>query len=1094
MPSELPDELKCLRREDVFVLRPFVLHQGSPKRMEAGYIVKDERSAISWKNKSVVDCIADLEDAAARSRCEKAYNWLLACDLSVYKNYIVAHKKFLRLEGPHGRRLPGHCITEPFLETALWPHLFPYYSWCPSSCSAPATWSRPFDRIFASDACEKRMLSSKAQFMKCVLSSILDYGREADLIQFQFDVFVFKKVALSRKMSGNADSSLELQHWSPEYWAHQHAVVLDIVDQLGYPDVFITISPYEWSFPWPYWIEKARQSLGLEPTELPGQETLALAHSLVQIVKGVIGGGTSHGGQGWDSHLLANVLDPKESNVQCVLARHEFQEGDRRHDGKGRGTIHVHALAWVKNLAATQLDSKLLAHAPDNDDELQRLMQRLQRASEPARIPARDEPSEWSYDVGLKRWCLSLYYPVAARLQRLRPVFRSLLRVLRCSQDVQWWHGKAALLQYVTGYTTKFKERWDLSWAISEDSPWTAGDLYSKYWQCAQPQMLMVLAREPMVYTTASTKRMKAPWNPGALPQSHTLYCLDQERELSLTYLQYLRTHREIGSIAQGTYRLKPYDKPHLVAIGVKYYAIRRDLFFWQWMLLNIPHRSERDLEPPESNQVSNHLKWYCAAIHVCPEKWANDVWLQEFFEKQGHRVEHINNMLAKLQADRYIIEGQLAGAIPIHIAAAQYQGPSNATLTAQQEAVLEDLHAELQLRDKDAWEDEEPPTFEQRPRFVTGLPGTGKSFVVAEFARQVSMHDKRVLIATPAARLGEVYRQTGLKASVETIHKAFSIPTADTSPDSWPINRMIGSWDVIIIDEISLLAKPIFEHIIRSWVDSGCWAVLIFCGDFAQLQPMGVRKGQSAPNALQSSGWSLVRTHTLTRQIRCECPELVNFLRTIRVHQPRPEQLDSFVNGIHAGPMSAEVIQEIFSRYPDITFLTTAKSTTSWINKLCLDIIAEGQESMSTCNVFADDGQEVHTMALYHGMKIMLTYNQSPERNLVNGQLATLLDVTPAGIMIELSNGTIEVLSPRWRWTNVAGREILQAGFHFVLGYAMTTYKAQGTTLKLVGLCLDVPKCPGVGYVAASRVKRRKDLIIIGEPSVDHFMPAPVM
>lgn len=57
------------------------------------------------------------------------------------------------------------------------------------------------------------------------MGPIQDYGREHELLQFIFDVHVYRKVALARRCGRNAESALELVHWVPRYWEHHAAVV-----------------------------------------------------------------------------------------------------------------------------------------------------------------------------------------------------------------------------------------------------------------------------------------------------------------------------------------------------------------------------------------------------------------------------------------------------------------------------------------------------------------------------------------------------------------------------------------------------------------------------------------------------------------------------------------------------------------------------------------------------------------------------------------------------------------------------------------------------------------------------------------------------
>ena len=59
------------------------------------------------------------------------------------------------------------------------------------------------------------------------------------------------------------------------------------------PDIFITISPYEWTSPYPDWVRSAFIKTLRSKLHLPAQETMSIVHTLLQVAKGVLAG--SHG-------------------------------------------------------------------------------------------------------------------------------------------------------------------------------------------------------------------------------------------------------------------------------------------------------------------------------------------------------------------------------------------------------------------------------------------------------------------------------------------------------------------------------------------------------------------------------------------------------------------------------------------------------------------------------------------------------------------------------------------------------------------------------------------------------------------------------
>lgn len=69
------------------------------------------------------------------------------------------------------------------------------------------------------------------------------------------------------------NKALEAKAFSSEFWRWQHRYLLDAVEQFGTPSLFITISPYEWTFPFPPWMESLHEMSGKNATSLASHST-----------------------------------------------------------------------------------------------------------------------------------------------------------------------------------------------------------------------------------------------------------------------------------------------------------------------------------------------------------------------------------------------------------------------------------------------------------------------------------------------------------------------------------------------------------------------------------------------------------------------------------------------------------------------------------------------------------------------------------------------------------------------------------------------------------------------------------------------------
>ena len=125
----------------------------------------------------------------------------------------------------------------------------------------------------------------------------------------------------SHQFGCNPNVALQKTFFSASFW--QHLYLLNAVRQHGFPSFFITISPHEWSFPWPPFIKQITEEQSIQPTDLPILETLHIAHILEQIARGYITGENSNC---WHQHIFADTTEPRNRNVLTYFYRFEFQQ------------------------------------------------------------------------------------------------------------------------------------------------------------------------------------------------------------------------------------------------------------------------------------------------------------------------------------------------------------------------------------------------------------------------------------------------------------------------------------------------------------------------------------------------------------------------------------------------------------------------------------------------------------------------------------------------------------------------------------------------------------------------------------------------
>ena len=470
-PEDVPKRLRKLTAQAVEALRPLDLHTGGTVRAPNGYLVHNDMMRFSFKTSSVEENIAKLP-RKQKERAQKALEYLLGeHSNSYYVHFWQLHEKCLRTRkraiqrgdiwsGTPAKRLPTNFIETVGIECALWPHLY----WC---VDMTETYVRSQDarrlqrarRQQEEDSEEDLDIgeqktsrqSAKASYLAKAHSALIGYNSEPLLLHFVYDLWLFTTIGGAKNSAGTGTvrEALATKPYSPELWRTYHTALVDLQRQVGWPSLFVTIAPYEWSFPYHQWLQDELAKSLLARLEMPVAETLHLAHVLTQAVKGLLTG-ANEGLQNKREHVFSSGEGP--GKVRHWVARLEFQDGKRkRHvhrNGQfyhGRGTVHVHILLWLSDMHAMELPSKIRADIPGEDEaEMRDLVLGSQLDYTSSGWPVREEPTE----VQEEEQRLKLHHPREAFERCCRAYLPDVLAALRCHVDVQASDGRAMILKY----------------------------------------------------------------------------------------------------------------------------------------------------------------------------------------------------------------------------------------------------------------------------------------------------------------------------------------------------------------------------------------------------------------------------------------------------------------------------------------------------------------------------------------------------------------------------------------------------------------------------------------------------------------------
>ena len=397
---------------------------------------------------------------------------------------------------------------------------------------------------------------------------------------------------------------------------------------------------------------------------------------------------------------------------------------------------------------------------------------------------------------------------------------------------------------------------------------------------------------------------------------------------------------------------------------------------------------------------------------------------------------------------------------------------------------------------------------------FLSGEAGTGKSYVIDQFKEYLDKKGIKYVVGAP----------TGLAAinvGGTTLHRMFGLST-DLFSKSITMDN-VEEAEVIIIDEISMCRKDIFQKIARAIIefrnpplveDENEHKIcrdkqIVVVGDFFQLPPVLTKKdleqidqykevvpeffangennlSKNEIYAFQCKEWEQFefKTVVLNEVVRQEDEDYINNLNKIR--RGNAEGLE-FINN---NSSQTEVDKAIYLCGTNAE--ANAKNTDN-LNRI------KSEEriywSVEDGEVTKEDRATERKLVLKVGARVMSIVNVGEK--IANGMMGTVTELKKDSVVVDMDNG-IEHEFERNIWS-ITGfvkmkvkdkkgeekEEIVKAeigSFRQIplkLAWAITVHKSQGQTYEAVNL--NASKCFNNGqlYVALSRAKNLEKLYI---------------
>ena len=469
--------------------------------------------------------------------------------------------------------------------------------------------------------------------MAKIASPVSDYAMNYDLLHYHYDCWLFKTITGAINSAKQAQCSpttvLEAKTFSHQYWMIQHRYLIDAVRQFGFPSMFITISLFEWTFPFPPWLEHLRNQTGKGVTELATPKTIHIAHVLEQYIRGYLCGSNT---KRWKNHLFAKKSDPSANNVTNYFYRFEFRK---------RGTLHAHILIWLDDINNVDV-TKLSATIPWGNVEEAFLVYDLQK-SRTSSLPLRQAPNRVLTENN--ETYLAFHHTRTDKGCNLRAFVPAVTGSLQCSMDVQSSDGKAMLLKYVTSYVAKCHDAVKTQQLYSVDlGMYQAATSFLKNMHPLEPEMVLKLTSMKIAWSNSRTKPFTAPTPSQTQHKVHLKYFARSEDDEDLTFLEWLRQYDHEKNPA------KRY-KDGSTLMGVKHFSVFNPVFFYQLLIMNLPRRTLDELHDLREDRLPEPFKHFVPAREKLPNILGSRETILQYLSSESHKRSYLDTIVLYIQS-----------------------------------------------------------------------------------------------------------------------------------------------------------------------------------------------------------------------------------------------------------------------------------------------------------------------------------------------------------------------------------------------------------------------------------------------------------
>ena len=369
---------------------------------------------------------------------------------------------------------------------------------------------------------------------------------------------------------------------------------------------------------------------------------------------------------------------------------------------------------------------------------------------------------------------------------------------------------------------------------------------------------------------------------------------------------------------------------------------------------------------------------------------------------------------------------------------------------------------------------------------FLTGGAGVGKSYLTKELIKK---YPRNLVVLAP----------TGIAAvnvGGQTIHSffEFSRNLSKLNSISYPKKKLIQKTDLIIIDEISMVSKKLFDKINERLFEVDYKGKLLIVGDFYQLPPVNV---EEEGWAFESKWWKYWEFETIElteikRTNHKKFSEVLLHLRDGSFDEKDIEFVENLKNNKYLKDRNLTFLYSTNKKVDNKNSLKLNELDTPLITFKAYDEIFHKDKEKQFEN-FKKSLNIPEIFEIKKGAVVLNIVNQKFDEDvLYNGEKGVVIDVDEKNEIIKVDfeyKGVIEIERHSFDLIeyDYDGSEdkviqnIIGSFYQFPLklAYAITIHKSQGLSIDNLAIDLSFIFSPAQAYVALSRGVNPDNIVI---------------